>query len=766
MVVIMIREIITIFLLMQLSGCGNHHHQNKTENYRLNLKVNNKDYGSNDNDDLPYNQDVSLNITLNGGSSVKSNYPSGFAIEDKQHALIFSDPHHCLHSTHFIQHCNIIAHNTYAGPDVSKGFVDHLQARTTISTNLVSNDLTIPLDGHLSKSDDIFYLTENTYQDRAPFYGLLHNGLQYQLALYLSNPAKAWMPTQASITELRVAPLDPHAMVLRSWSCHQQVCTINLENQYVSSHPIKPKIQYISIAANINHQVIPNQKLTIPLHLPSMQPCQYQDGISNQSGLSLQPATIAPYLSGKPLTAVQYTSRAMNKLYPLPMNSTPIHSHMVVLTLPSTPNVFGPHANVHIPGSVEPDDALTHHHCSDFQSKVTPFTYPGSVATSTTTQQCYQRKQLRYVYFALPVGQPPSSHGWPVIIMLHGSGGQGGGYYLTPADQQQHHPISGSANQNVFNNGWDWHNWEVNPIQPKPTGSIYSYSYYVRMRLIKTLLSRGFAVVVPTTWNAGAYDWWDFEPNYDQPWPYTQASWPLPKVTNKHYQDVDSALTYMDMAYWPGMDKQFFSTLLAFLDKPSDYSTGMANHTFDLNNLFIMGYSAGANMVSRLMNEFPRMTYTPLRSTVSKPFPTIKGAIMLSGGSYSCYINGNQCPADAMEQRYASTNAMLQHPPTLIAESLYDDNAGPKHDPAHLAGSVYYQSFLDQCPVGSSCRPSNQVGQGVLAKALYQPLNPIQIIHTNNINIHHYYFPEMVIPTLNLLLAHTCVPLDDSRYMK
>ena len=35
--------------------------------------------------------------------------------------------------------------------------------------------------------------------------------------------------------------------------------------------------------------------------------------------------------------------------------------------------------------------------------------------------------------------------------------------------------------------------------------------------------------------------------------------------------------------------------------------------------------------------------------------------------------------------------------------------------------------------------------------AKYQPDNLIQMIHTANTNIHHYFFPEMVIPSLNLM---------------
>ena len=120
--------------------------------------------------------------------------------------------------------------------------------------------------------------------------------------------------------------------------------------------------------------------------------------------------------------------------------------------------------------------------------------------------------------------------------------------------------------------------------------------------------------------------------------------------------------------------------------------------------------------------------------------PKIKGAILLSGGSYACYADGigtNKCPSDFIEQYYEGKN-IINHPPTLLAQSSHDNNA-----PIN-ASTNYYNHAEMLCSQLTSESKKTECKQ------------KFKIIHTQNSNIKHFYFPEMVVPSLNLLLNNTC----------
>merc|ERR1711982_101962 len=105
-------------------------------------------------------------------------------------------------------------------------------------------------------------------------------------------------------------------------------------------------------------------------------------------------------------------------------------------------------------------------------------------------------------------------------------------------------------------------------------------------------------------------------------------------------------------------------------------------------------------MVSRSINNFPTM-----RTTVSKqPFPKIKAAIMIAGGSYFCYSYWDTPPANFLpctdpdkagccphNQTEASfDNGLIsweEHPPVLLLQTEHDDFADPQ------ASKFYYDTM-------------------------------------------------------------------------
>ena len=131
----------------------------------------------------------------------------------------------------------------------------------------------------------------------------------------------------------------------------------------------------------------------------------------------------------------------------------------------------------------------------------------------------------------------------------------------------------------------------------------------------------------------------------------------------------------------------------------------------------LMGYSVGSTMVSRCINEFPS-----LRTTNQHPFPCIRAAVMVSGGSMHCYqfCNGGEldktnrgyggplcdqqaapytpcfdnqirgcCPKGLTEPNYDTGKLhWANHPPVILLQSLYDENADPN-------ASTYYAEVLE-----------------------------------------------------------------------
>jgi hypothetical protein len=115
------------------------------------------------------------------------------------------------------------------------------------------------------------------------------------------------------------------------------------------------------------------------------------------------------------------------------------------------------------------------------------------------------------------------------------------------------------------------------------------------------------------------------------------------------------------------------------------------NLKLDYDNMAALGYSVGAQMVSRMINNFPFM-----KNLSGEPMPTIKLGIMIGGGSYWCYNYDNQggmdkkklpsnylpcankdigcCPNNRTEDNYDKGGKLQNapHPPVLLLQGEQD----------------------------------------------------------------------------------------------
>lgn len=164
------------------------------------------------------------------------------------------------------------------------------------------------------------------------------------------------------------------------------------------------------------------------------------------------------------------------------------------------------------------------------------------------------------------------------------------------------------------------------------------------------------------------------------------------------------------------------------------------------NKVGLMGYSAGAQIVSRCINEFPFMkTYT------NTPFPAINVAVMIGGSSYYCYqycdgtsTTKDTCknqPEDIYGDCNNSTNKWTGCCPMTLTEYNYDNNILPwKNHPPVILAQTKCDQFAD--PNGSVYYYKNLESHGV----------PSQLV-TSLGNIHNLS-PRAIIPILNFVLKY------------
>jgi hypothetical protein len=122
-------------------------------------------------------------------------------------------------------------------------------------------------------------------------------------------------------------------------------------------------------------------------------------------------------------------------------------------------------------------------------------------------------------------------------------------------------------------------------------------------------------------------------------------------------------------------------------------NTLIADEKFDYDRFGVIGYSVGAQMVSRFMNNFPL-----LKLADGGKFPVIKAALMLGGGTMGCYNSTSNllpccvdpkckgrctgqtngclnwcCPSDMSEPNYDSGKIpWSSHPPVLLLQTTND----------------------------------------------------------------------------------------------
>tara|TARA_B100000035_G_scaffold147782_1_gene125999 strand:+ start:95 stop:940 length:846 start_codon:yes stop_codon:yes gene_type:complete len=136
---------------------------------------------------------------------------------------------------------------------------------------------------------------------------------------------------------------------------------------------------------------------------------------------------------------------------------------------------------------------------------------------------------------------------------------------------------------------------------------------------------------------------------------------------------------------------------------------------FDYNKCGLLGYSVGAQMVSRCFNEFPIMITEQNNTGQSFKFPNIMCGILIGGGSYYCYddsvykdpnikqncIDPNNrgcCPVNLTELNYDEEKMIndhkflwKNHPKTLLLQSDNDINADPE-----AAKKYYYTKSTEK----------------------------------------------------------------------
>ena len=406
-------------------------------------------------------------------------------------------------------------------------------------------------------------------------------------------------------------------------------------------------------------------------------------------------------------------------------------------------------------------------------------------------------------------------------------------------------PANISPAETIFSDAWYWPESEHYP----KSGFDFNYGYYVRMKILQAALKQGYAVIglnpeinrkTVKNFDKNPWDDWSFAPQYcpNNKKPSVCAGKnPDPKVCE--WQNADSFL-------WPGSDKgflnKFFKEFINLNGKRIIYSnyTGLlsdiervkGNRKIHLainpNDIFMMGYSSGAQMVSRMINEFalpfpkkspnPKATYSNKNQDNKNTYwlPTlngkspdekkannllkIKGAILLAGGSYYSYSNcpstmppplGNSTSCLNCEycgkaycsntrkkhwiERFFKKDMSLLEENCVLSNNFYlgyvDVNSGCGSDKMLEASYQIKNDDLTQNPLATwKNHPPVLLAQSnydsyanrnvskfyyFLMKNHKNSQDNVYRISSNNPTSGHFYFAEMVIPSINLMLKYT-----------
>ena len=180
---------------------------------------------------------------------------------------------------------------------------------------------------------------------------------------------------------------------------------------------------------------------------------------------------------------------------------------------------------------------------------------------------CASDVDRRKTAIALPTRHTMPKDGWPTVLYL---------MFMNKQGQTE-----------------GWKVVERGGIRPYRTLLTLTGSRRSLQRMLRGFLQRGFAVVMTSEEQHDSY--------FYKPCSEAQRS----DCNNICWNDGDNP----DNAYF----RALFSTLNSSM------------HKFDFNRFAVFGYSVGAQMASRIMNDFPSM----------QGYPVIKAAVMLAGGSFA-----------------------------------------------------------------------------------------------------------------------------------
>lgn len=333
-----------------------------------------------------------------------------------------------------------------------------------------------------------------------------------------------------------------------------------------------------------------------------------------------------------------------------------------------------------------------------------------------------------------------------------------------------------------------------------------SWGYQYRTRLLQYLVANGFCVVMPGFSNVKLETLADAKAlgalvpfKFDcQDWYWAPA----------YVNNADPKLNYASQnngcaGGWPGPDAAMLSALISEMQNGALFGLGPMGGTMpflNLNRLTLGGYSAGAQMVSRCINEFPVMSYIDKVSGVKTAFPAVRAGFMLSGGVYHCYTglhgwdNGDNpdcgkaptgcpidptadptppssmyakligcCPENVIEARYSKGGSLsvLTHPPMILAQTENDSDADCSAHKVYsdaLINALKNDPNLDVSKIStgvktvSTCWTSDKCNGRPIAP-------PRQAIITLDDCSAHTWFPELIVPVAQFLKDMTENPV-------
>lgn len=325
-----------------------------------------------------------------------------------------------------------------------------------------------------------------------------------------------------------------------------------------------------------------------------------------------------------------------------------------------------------------------------------------------------------------------------------------------------------------------------------------SWGYQYRNRLLQYLLANNFAVIVPGFSNVKYATYKDPEKvGALLPFRFDCQDWYFPPGL---VESTDPSENYMSQnngcaGGWPGPDAAMLASLMHHIEEGDFFGLKDTGYSLDMTRVALAGYSAGAQFVSRCINEFPVMKYVnPSRPKELKNFPNIRAAFMISGGVYDCYTgaayrdwkgsnprcaeerkgclidpSGNMtqetlapligcCPDNTIETRYMPGGGLnvLDHPPVFLAQTENDSDAD---NTAHLVYASSLRNLLEKSHVGAV-----KIQQGVrTTETCWTPERcngrPIAPPRQASVSLDkcsaHTWFPELIVPVAEFLCSMT-----------